>query len=215
MIRFLTPNTTGVRTMKFKTAYYCFSLLVFLGLANLAAFAQVQYPPQRDQTIQARISGGGGGGKCTFEVVIDGAADVEIRGSEGRLRWVGGGGMQWRRLDCNQPLPRNPSNFRFQGIDGRGSQNLLRSPNSNNGVAVIRLDDPQKGSEGYTGDIMWDGGNDNSGWNGGNRDHDGNWNDNDDRDRGNWQTGGGWNRRVVSNCQNAIRSQLSSQYGGY
>jgi hypothetical protein len=216
--------------VKMKTSY-CLNLLIFLGLAQLASQAQVQYPPQRDQMIQARISGGGGAGKCTFEVVIDGAADVEIRGTEGRLRWRGGGGMSWRRLDCNQPLPRNPNNFRFQGIDGRGSQSLLRSPNSNNGVAVIHVDDPQKGSEGYTGDIMWDGGNDNGGFNGGNRDRDGwndrdrdhdGWNDRDrerdhdgDRERGDdWRGGGGGNPNVVSNCQNAIRNQLVSQYGG-
>jgi hypothetical protein len=185
-------------------------VLIFLGLSQFIAFAQVQYPPQRDQMIQARVSGGGGGGKCTFEVVIDGAADVMIRGDEGRLRWVGGGGMSWRRLDCNQPLPRNPNNFRFKGIDGRGSQSLLRSPNDNNGIAVIHLDDPKKGSEGYTGDIMWDGGSDNGAWNDRDRDR---WNDHDRND--DWQGGGGnWNSNLVPNCQNAIRNQMGSQYGG-
>src|SRR5437879_1203685 len=131
-------------------------LLVFVVMAPLVLSAQVQYPPQADQMIQARITGGGGSGKCTFEVKIDGAADVEIRGSEGRLRWAGGGGMAWRRLECSQPLPRNPRNFRFSGVDGRGTQILAKNPNSNNGVAVIHLDDPQIGSEGYTGDIFWD-----------------------------------------------------------
>jgi hypothetical protein len=182
-------------------------LLALFSLLTIVSFAQVQYPPQRDQSIQARISGGGGGGKCTFEVVIDGAADVEIRGSEGRLRWVGGGGMSWRRLDCNQPLPRNPNNFRFQGIDGRGSQTLLRSPNDNNGVAVIRLDDPKKGSEGYTGDIMWDGGSDYTSGND-------RWNDRDHhRDNDDWRGNGNWSPSVISNCQNAIRNQAGTQYG--
>ncbi len=206
--------------MKLKTSY-CLILLVFIGLAQLTTFAQGQFPAQRDQMIQARISGGGGGGKCTFEVYLDGAANVEIRGSEGRLRWQGGGAMSWRRLDCNQPLPRNPINFRFKGIDGRGSQTLLKSPNNNNGVAVIRVDDPQRGSEGYTGDIMWDGGNNNGGYYGGNRDNDG-WNNGDrdhdsdhDRDHnGGWNGAGNWNPRVVPNCQAAIRNQLVSQYGG-
>ncbi len=152
------------------------------------------------------MTNGGGSGKCTFEVVIDGAVDVEIRGAEGRLRWVGGGGMSWRRLDCNQPLPRNPNNFRFQGIDGRGTQTLIKDPRNNNGVAVIRVDDPQRGSEGYTGDITWDGGSDSGGnWD---RDRD-NWNDRDNRD--NWQ--GNWGGRAVSSCQNAVRDQAGSRYG--
>ncbi len=171
--------------MKSNKGLFCLSLLVFLGLAQLAALAQwqPQSQSQRQQSIRARISGGGGSGKCTFEVTLDGAADVEIQGDQGWLRWVGGGGMSWRRLDCNQPLPRNPGNFQFRGIDGRGTQTLVRTPASNNGIAVIRLDDPQKGSETYTGDITWNGGdNDAGGWNGGgNR---------DDRDRGDWNRGG-------------------------
>jgi hypothetical protein len=187
------------------------SLIAFAIVVPLAALAQMQYPPQRDQTIRAQISGGGGSGKCTFEVNIDGAADVEIRGSEGRLRWVGGGGMSWRRLQCNQPLPRNPRNFRFSGVDGRGSQTLVQNPNNNNGVAVIRLDDPQKGAENYTGDIFWDGdsgsnGNNNGDWNNGG--NNGNWNG------GNWNSGGNWSRNAVSNCQNAVRNQMGSRPSG-
>lgn len=188
--------------MKIRTILAFFFLL---GFAGLSATAQ-SFPPQRDQFMNAQITGGSGSGKCTFEVNIDGAVDVEIRGSEGRLRWVGGGGMQWKRLVCNQPLPRNPQNFRFHGVDGRGSQTLVKDPNSNNGVAVIRLDDPQRGTEGYTGDITWDGGNNNGGWNGGN----GGWNNGNN---GGWNNGnnGNWNRNPVGACQNAIRGQ--SGYG--
>jgi hypothetical protein len=38
---------------------------------------------------------------------------------------------------------------------------LVRDPNSNRGVAVIRIEDPKNGREGYTGDIMWRGGSNN------------------------------------------------------
>ncbi len=182
-------------------------LAVFFLLATVCLPASAQsYPPQRDQMINAQITGGSGSGKCTFEVNIDGAVDVEIRGSEGRLRWVGGGGMQWKRLTCNQPLPRNPQTFQFHGVDGRGTQTLMKDPNSNNGVAVIRLDDPQRGTENYTGDITWDGGNNNGGWNGGNN---GGWN-NGGWNNGNNNNNGNWNRNPVGACQNAIRGQ-----GGY
>ncbi len=185
----------------------CFAFFVLLGLAQVSALAQ-SFPPQRDQMINAQITGGGGSGKCTFEVYLDGAADVEIRGSEGRLRWVGGGGMQWKRLVCNQPLPRNPQNFQFHGVDGRGTQTLVKDPNSNNGVAVIRVDDPQRGSEGYTGDITWDGGSNNGGWN---DDNNGGWNNGNNGGWNNGNNNGNWNRSPVGACQSAIRRQ--SGYG--
>jgi hypothetical protein len=114
---------------------------------------------QGGATIRANIRGGGGDGKCTFEVVVDGAAEVQIRGDQGSLRTISGAPARWVRLDCNQALPPNPSDFRFQGIDGRGRQQLVRDPRNNRGTAVVRIDDPKGGSEGYTGDIMWRGGN--------------------------------------------------------
>ena len=125
--------------------------------------------------IDARMSGGGGNGKCTFEVTVQGSAEVQIRGSQGRLVTLSGSPAQWRRLDCNQPLPTNPSNFKFNGVDGHGKQTLSADPNANGGVAVVRIDNNRNGSEGYTGDITWSGGS-NSGSNWGNGS--GNWNGN-------------------------------------
>ena len=124
--------------------------VLFLGIATFA----------HAQTIRATITGGdsNGDGKCTFEVEVDGAAEVEIRGDQGNIRQLSGQSARWRRLTCNQPLPNNPGNFRFKGIDGRGEQTLVRDPNTTGGVAVIRITDPKGGSEGYTGDIEWRGG---------------------------------------------------------
>src|SRR3979411_1795774 len=74
------------------------------------------------QTYQRQASMVGGGnpnqGKCTIEVVVDGAAQVEIRGSAAPLRNLSGSPAQWRRFECNAAMPANPSNFRLQGIDG-------------------------------------------------------------------------------------------------
>jgi len=113
------------------------------------------------QSIRATIRGGGSSdsGKCTAELEVDGAAEVSISGDTGRVRTVSGQPAVWRRLDCTSPMPSNVSDFRFTGVDGRGSQNLLRDPRQNRGVAVVRLDDPQGGREGYTFDIEWGGGN--------------------------------------------------------
>jgi hypothetical protein len=114
-------------------------------------------------TISAQIQqrkmtpvGGGGSdwGKCTIEVVVDGAAEVEIRGDTANLRNLSGAAPQWRRFECTGSLPGNPANFRFSGVDGRGRQQLVHDPRTA-GSALVRIEDPDNGSEGYTFDITW------------------------------------------------------------
>lgn len=53
-------------------------------------------------------------------------------------------------------MPANAPNFRFSGVDGRGSQELVRGPQNGAG-AVVRIQDPDGGSEGYTFDLTWGG----------------------------------------------------------
>jgi hypothetical protein len=110
------------------------------------------------QTLQRRATITGGGnpdqGKCTIEVVVDGAAEVEVRGDTATLRNLEGQLPQWRRFECSAPMPPNPGDFRFQGIDGRGRQQLVRDPR-NGGIAAVRIEDSQGGSEGYTFDLIW------------------------------------------------------------
>jgi len=108
---------------------------------------------------RATITGGRSDrGKCTIEVEVDGSANVEIRGDRGILRTVTGQPALWRRFICSAPLPYDPGDFRFRGIDGRGIQELLRDPRSGRGSAVVRILDPRGGSEGYTFDLEWRGG---------------------------------------------------------
>ena len=123
------------------------SLAAVAGLAN----AQIQR--------RAVMTGGGNGdrGKCTLEVVVDGAAEVEIRGDNATLRNLSGQQPQFRRFQCTGPMPANPASFAFSGVDGRGHQELIRDPR-NGGVAVVRIEDTQSGEEGYTFDLTWGGG---------------------------------------------------------
>jgi hypothetical protein len=115
---------------------------------------------QRDSSFRASIRGGGdrNGGKCTVEVEVDDAAEVEIRGDTGRLRTLAGQPARWRRFECTGVMPDRPGDFRFQGIDGRGRVQLIRDPRENRGAAVVRIEDPNGGREGYTFDLIWQGG---------------------------------------------------------
>jgi hypothetical protein len=130
-------------------------LTVFAAVFVVASPAGAQQFQRR-----ATMVGGGGAdrGKCTIEVVVDGVAEVEIRGDQGSIRNITGQPAQWRRFQCSAPLPRNPADFRFEGIDGRGRQDLVRDPR-NGGAAVVRIEDSKGGSEGYTFDLIWGGGN--------------------------------------------------------
>ena len=127
-------------------------------VAICAGFAAM-LPAQSTQTMRANIRGGSTGdvGKCTIEVEVDGVADVEVRGDTGYLRTLQGQPSTWRRFECTSAMPRNPVDFRFKGIDGRGDVRLMREPGSA-GAAVVRIDDNKGGREGYTFDLEWRGG---------------------------------------------------------
>jgi hypothetical protein len=51
-------------------------------------------------------------------------------------------------------MPQYPADFRFAGVDGRGRQELIRDPRQG-GSAVVRIEDPDPGREGYTFDLFW------------------------------------------------------------
>src|ERR1700730_2739820 len=119
-----------------------------LGLLNAQSF---------ERRATYKFGGDPNRGKCTVEVVVDGAVDIEIRGDSAVMRNLNGQPPQWRRFECTGPMPANPANFRFAGVDGRGRQTLMRAP-GNGGGAGVRIEDKDNGSEGYTFDITWGGG---------------------------------------------------------
>ncbi len=147
---------------------------------------------------RATIKGQSGDrGKCTIEVVVDVAAEVTIYGDTGELRTLSGQPAQWRRMECSGPLTYNPSEFRFSGVDGRGSQNLVADPRQNAGRAVIRIEDPKSGSEGYTFDIEWRGGS----APGGNYPPSG------------YPSGGSVSGQIADACQSAVRDRAIRDFG--
>ncbi len=185
---------------------YCAT--AFFGLLGGAVHAQ---------TIERRANftgGGGPEGKCTVEVIVDGAAEVEIRGDRALLRNLFGQPPQWRRFECTSPMPGNLVNFRFQGVDGRGSQKLMSDP-PRGGPVVVRIDDPDNGSQGYTFDVFWQG-------QGGGFPPPGGPGPGPDRDRrfdGDRGRGPGYRGRMsvddaVRVCQDSVRAQANDRLRG-
>ena len=119
---------------------------------SIAAFAQPY------DVFRGRIAGGAGDrGKCTIEVVVDGSAEVEVYGAEGRMRTLTGASATWRRMDCNMAMPANPADFKFSPQEGRGKQYIVRAPEENRGIAMVRIEDSAGGSEVYKFDLEWRG----------------------------------------------------------
>ena len=129
--------------------------IFLLSIAGLAATANFGFSQTFQRTATMRGGGNGSQGKCTIEVVVDGAAQVEVRGTSASLINLKGQPPQWRRFECNSPLPANPAGFRFAGVDGRGRQTLIREPRGGS-PAVVEINDPDNGTEGYTFDLIWD-----------------------------------------------------------
>ncbi len=126
---------------------------IFFVAMAVAAVAAAQPIPQR-----ARLVGGGNpnAGQCTITVVVDGQAEIEIRGSDASMRNLGGAPPQWRRFECTSAMPPNPGNFQFAGLNGRGQQNLVAEPRDG-GPAVVRIEDSQGAASEYTFRLTWGG----------------------------------------------------------
>jgi len=166
---------------------------IFLAASILA----VLLPTARANPVprQAVITGGGGNGRCTVAVNVDGAAEVEISGSAGLLTTITGQPAVWRRFQCNTPLPRHPVDFRLIRIEGRGALRLLEDPGSTRGRVVVRIGDPKGGRANYTFDLQWRQSRD-GGWGG--------WTPGPQPDPGGFPVA-----RAIRNCQDSVTAQLN------
>ncbi len=125
-----------------------------------ALFLAALMPPLPANPVSRRaiITGAGGNGRCSIEVTVDGAAEVEVSGDTGLLTTTSGQPSGWRRFQCNTPLPAKPVDFRLVRIDGnRGTLRLLQDPRSTGGRAVIRITDSQGGRGAFVFDLQWRG----------------------------------------------------------
>ena len=178
--------------------------IVFLGAAAAGLLiAQVQTVESRRATIKGQS---GDWGKCTVEVVVDVAAEVEIYGDTAQLRTLGGQPSQWRRLECNRSMSSNPTDFKFAGLDGRGRQTLVQDPRQGQGVAIVRIEDSKGGSEGYTFEVQW---------RGGTAPASGSFPGSYFPRGAGYQAGGAYTppAQLVTSCQNAVRDRAVRDYG--
>jgi hypothetical protein len=129
---------------------------LFMILAAAAALGTLSAQGLQRKASRARVGPGGGEG-CTIDVVVDGAAEVEIRGDDAVLKNLSGQAPQFRAFDCSRPMPPNAPGFQFTVVDGRGRMELVRTPREG-GPVVVRIDDPQPGQGEYRFEITWAGG---------------------------------------------------------
>jgi hypothetical protein len=124
-----------------------------LSVVTAAALAGSAGAQQRKATMVG--GGNGNSGRCSAEVRVDGAAEVEIRGDMATLRDLSGQQPQWQRFECTGPVPAN-ANLRLTA-NGRGRVELAGSP-QNGGPAVVRIQDPEGGAQVYQFELSWNNG---------------------------------------------------------
>lgn len=126
------------------------SILLIAAAAQMAGSLSAQ--TYRRQA--AMVGGPADVGRCTVEIVVDGAAEVAIRGDDATVTNLNGRPPELRRFECTTALPPNPGEFRFRGIDGRGRQTLI-TPAGQGQPAVVRIEDRDNGSDRYKFEISW------------------------------------------------------------
>jgi hypothetical protein len=113
------------------------------------------------QTIERRAQigrGGGPGGEesCSLTVMVDGVAEVEIRGDHAVLRNVSGQPPQFRAFECSRPIPPNAPGLRFIAESGRGRQEMAREYREG-GPVIVHIEDHDGGAGEYRFRIAWGG----------------------------------------------------------
>ena len=90
---------------------------------------------------------------CTLTVMVDGSADVEIRGEYATLRNVSGRPPEVREFECSRPIPPN-ADVRYSPEVGRGRQEMVRTGREG-GPLVVHIEDPESGFGEYRFRLTW------------------------------------------------------------
>jgi len=191
-------------------------------ILTIVSTAALAIPASAQVQRRATMTGGGNGaaGHCVGEVVVDGAADLQIRGDTATVRDVSGQQPQIRRFECTGPVPATAS--LRANVNGRGEARVVAMP-TNGSPAVIHIEDHEGGASTYQFDIAWGNNqaNDARGYNNPGYNNQG-YNspgyqppvaDRRDSDRG-WNGGRRFtNDQAVNVCRDAIRQQAMDRFG--
>jgi hypothetical protein len=93
-------------------------------------------------------------GHCTVSVLVDGAADIEIRGDDATMRNVTGYPPKWQSFTCTGPRPVAAANLNLRAIEGNGQMTLTRD-SYRPGLATVRVTNLEGGDRLFTFDLSW------------------------------------------------------------
>jgi|ERR1700722_1434628 hypothetical protein len=124
-------------------------------IAIAAAAAMGTLGAQDIHRLASMGRGPGGGDGCKVSVVVDGVAEVEIRGDDATLHNISGQPPQFREFECTRPIPTNAA-VRFVAESGRGRQELARGTREG-GPVIVHIEDPEGGAGEYRFRLSWGG----------------------------------------------------------
>lgn len=96
------------------------------------------------------------GGAFRWEGRVDIGAEIRIRGGEHEVHDAGGQGTQEYRSRFTTELPEEEVIVSLRRLEGRGSVELIQTPNADNGfTAVVRVEDTNSGDDTYEFELTW------------------------------------------------------------
>ena len=125
-----------------------------IAVVAVALLAATLMQAQTYRRQAALLGRGGDRGRCTVEIVVDGAAEIAIRADDATVTNLKGQAPELRRFECTSPIPGNAIEFRFAPVSGRGRQELVR-PAAEGQPAVVHIEDPPSGSGAYVFELSW------------------------------------------------------------
>lgn len=187
-------------------------------LIAILSTAALSIPAGAQMQRRAAMVGGGNGveGRCTGEVVVDGAADLQIQGDTATVRDLSGAQPRIQRFECTSALP--PNVTPRVTVNGRGNSQVMATP-ANGGPEVIRIQDDQAGASVYQFQLSWNSGGYNQGYVNqgyGNQGYDQRYYPPPATERRETERGrnGFGTEQAINVCRDAIREQAMEQYGG-
>ncbi len=97
-----------------------------------------------------------GSGRLIWSGRVDGAIELEVRGNSVRERHLSGQPPYDVRANSGWSLPRRDVTVRVARLRGRGRVEVIAQPTARNGyVALIRINDSERGADDYEIEISW------------------------------------------------------------